>query len=90
LGAQKFLADNNYGPAGDGFYEFQKEHQTVQELKKQVTELAAEEGQSILSIIRRDEQDRKARRVGGRTCLRRSMDFSLTAVGRVTSFCASA
>jgi hypothetical protein len=39
LGAQKFLADNNYGPAGDGFYEFQKEHQTVQELKKQVTEL---------------------------------------------------
>jgi hypothetical protein len=44
LGAQKFLADNNYGPAGDGFHEFQKEHQTVQELKKQVTELAAEEG----------------------------------------------
>jgi hypothetical protein len=38
LGAQKFLADNNYGPAGDGFYEFQKEHQTVQELKKQVTD----------------------------------------------------
>jgi hypothetical protein len=44
LGTQKFLADNNYRPAGDGFYEFQKEHQTVQELKKQVTELAAEEG----------------------------------------------
>jgi hypothetical protein len=51
LGAQKFLADNNYGPAGDGFYEFQKEHQTVQELKKQVTELAAEEGQSLLLTI---------------------------------------
>jgi CRISPR/Cas system-associated endoribonuclease Cas2 len=65
LGSQKFLADNNYGPAGDRFYDFQKEHQTVQELKKQVTELAAEEGQSILSIIRRDEQDRKARRIGG-------------------------
>jgi hypothetical protein len=54
LGAQKFLADNNYGRAGDGFYEFQKEHQTVQELKKQVAELAAEEaeeGQSLLLTI---------------------------------------
>jgi hypothetical protein len=51
LGAQKFLADNNYGPAGDGFYEFQKEHQTVQELKKHVTELAAEQGQSGIALI---------------------------------------
>jgi hypothetical protein len=39
LGTQKFLSDKSYGPAGDGFYEFQKEHRTVQELKKQVTEL---------------------------------------------------
>jgi hypothetical protein len=42
IGAQKFLADNNYGPAGNGFYEFQKEHQTVQELKKQITNCAAD------------------------------------------------
>jgi len=42
LGAQKFLAENNYGPAGNGFYEFQKEHQTVQELKKQITNCAAD------------------------------------------------
>jgi hypothetical protein len=27
---------------GDGFYEFQKEHRTVQELKKQVAELTAD------------------------------------------------
>src|SRR5207248_9011309 len=47
-------------------------------------------GQSLLSIVRRDEPDRKARRIGERTCFWRSMDFSLTAVGRVTSFCASA
>jgi chaperonin cofactor prefoldin len=39
IGRSKFLADNSQGPAGDGFYEFQKEHQTVQELKKQVAEL---------------------------------------------------
>jgi hypothetical protein len=42
-------------------------------------------GQSLLSIVRRDEQDRKARRSGERICLWRSMDFSLMAVGRVTS-----
>jgi hypothetical protein len=42
-------------------------------------------GQSFLSIVRRDEQDREARRVGGRTCFWRSLDFSLKAVGRVTS-----
>jgi len=42
LGAQKFLSDNSHGPAGDGFYEFQKEHQTVQELKKQVAELTTD------------------------------------------------
>ena len=36
-------------------------------------------------IVRRDEQDRKARRVGGRTCFWRSMDFSLKAVAGVTS-----
>jgi hypothetical protein len=39
LGAQEFLTDNSWGPAGDGFYDFQKEHQTIQELKKQVAEL---------------------------------------------------
>jgi hypothetical protein len=38
LGAQKVLADNNCRLAGDGFYEFLKEHQTVQKLKKQVAE----------------------------------------------------
>jgi hypothetical protein len=32
LSAQK--SDKSYEPAGDGFYEFQKEHQTVQQLKK--------------------------------------------------------
>jgi len=42
LGAQKFLSDNSYGPAGDGFYEFQKEHRTVQERKKQVAELTTD------------------------------------------------
>jgi len=42
LGAERFVADNSYGPAGDGFYEFQKEHLTVQELKKQVAELATD------------------------------------------------
>jgi hypothetical protein len=36
-------------------------------------------GQRLPSIVRRDEQDRKARRIGGRTCFWRSMDFSLTA-----------
>jgi hypothetical protein len=41
LGAQKFLSDNSYGPAGDGFYEFQKD-QTVQERKKQVAELTTD------------------------------------------------
>jgi len=40
LGAQKFFSDDSYGPAGDGFHEYQKEHQTVQELKKQVAEVA--------------------------------------------------
>jgi hypothetical protein len=39
LGGQKFLSDNSYRPAANGFYEFQKEHQTVQERKKQVVEL---------------------------------------------------
>jgi hypothetical protein len=27
-------SDKSYEPAGDSFYEFQKEHQTVQQLKK--------------------------------------------------------
>jgi t-SNARE complex subunit (syntaxin) len=39
LSAQKVLTDNSWGPAGDAFYEFQKEHQTIQKLKKQVAEL---------------------------------------------------
>jgi len=42
LGAQKFLSDDSYGPAGDGFYEFQKKHQTAQDLKKQVAELTTD------------------------------------------------
>jgi hypothetical protein len=36
LGAQKFLADNSYGPAGDVFMS------SVQELKKQVAELTTD------------------------------------------------
>jgi len=42
LGAQKFLSDHSCGPAGDDFYEFQKEQQTVQDLKKQVAELTTD------------------------------------------------
>jgi hypothetical protein len=37
-------------------------------------------GQSLLSIARRDEQDRKAGLVGERTCFWRSLHFSLKAV----------
>ena len=33
MGAQEFLADNSYGPAGEGFHVFQKEHRNVQDLE---------------------------------------------------------
>src|ERR1700704_1489989 len=42
--------------------------------------------ESRQTVARRDEQDREARRVGGRTCFWRSLHFSLKAVARVTSW----
>jgi hypothetical protein len=50
-----------------------------------VLPILMELAESRQTVARRDEQDRKARRVGGRTCFWRSMDFSLKAVARVTS-----
>jgi hypothetical protein len=42
-------------------------------------------GQRLMSIVCRDKQDRKGRRVGGRTCFWRILYFSLKAVAQVTS-----
>jgi len=44
----------------------------------------AERGQSLLLIVRRDEQDRKARRIGERTCFWRSRLASLCIPERFT------
>jgi len=42
IGRSKVSCGQQLGASGDGFYEFQKEHQTVQELKKQVVELTTD------------------------------------------------
>jgi hypothetical protein len=39
LGAQKFLSDNNYGPAGDGFMSSKKSTRRFNSSKKQVAKL---------------------------------------------------
>jgi Domain of unknown function (DUF4326) len=42
LGGQKFLSDSSYRPAGNDFYEFQKEHQRLKSGKKQVAQLTTD------------------------------------------------